>query len=424
MQKYDFFIYICNMSAIRKYLAVLALVLLPLLAGAQGDSLRFSAKGVVRDAVSGQILQAVAVTLPGTSFATITNADGTFVIKSDKPIARVAFSILGYKALEMQAPDSPSEVMRVRMNRDEFSLNAATVLSGNPRELLRLALYRVPDNSPAQAELFDCFYRETVQKRQRFIYVSEAVTKMYKSSFKDFMGIDRAAVVKSRLLTSPRKSDTLGVKVLGGPAMSVELDLIKNRRAPFTESELNLYSFTLLPPKLIDGRMQLVIAMLPAVETEYALNYGTVYIDRETLSFTRIELNLDMSDPAKAAELMLVRRPAGLRFRPKEMSLVLDYKREDGKTRLSYLKTVFRFNCDWKKKLFATEFTAVAEMVVTKRHTGPDVVQIPRTEAFSHHQSLADKTGFYSDPDFWKDYNIIEPTVGLEHAVARLKAAP
>lgn len=412
------------MSAIRKYLVAIAFVLLPLLAGAQTDTLRFSAKGVVRDAATGQILQAVAVTVPGTSFATITNADGTFVIKSNGPIANVGFSLLGYKALVMPAPDSPSEVMRVRMTRDEFSINAASVLSGNPRELMRLAISRISDNCPAQAELFDCFYRETVQKRQRFIYVSEAVTKMYKSSYRDFLGIDRAAVVKSRLLTSPRKSDTLGVKVLGGPAMSVDLDLVKTRGAPFTESDLNLYSFTLLPPQLINGRMQLVIAMLPAVEADDALQYGTVYIDRETLAFTRIELSLDMSDPVKAVDRMLVRRPVGLRFRPKEMSLTLNYSREDGKTRLSYLKTVFRFNCDWKKKLFATEFTAVAEMVVTKRHTGAEVVQIPRSEAFSHHQALADKTEYYSDPDFWKDYNIIEPTVGLEHAVARLKATP
>ena len=412
------------MSAIRKYLAAIAFVLLPLLAGAQTDTLRFSAKGVVRDAATGQILQAVAVTVPGTSFATITNADGTFVIKSNGPIANVGFSLLGYKALVMPAPDSPTEVMRVRMTRDEFSINAASVLSGNPRELMRLAISRISDNCPAQAELFDCFYRETVQKRQRFIYVSEAVTKMYKSSYRDFLGIDRAAVVKSRLLTSPRKSDTLGVKVLGGPAMSVDLDLVKTRGAPFTESDLNLYSFTLLPPQLINGRMQLVIAMLPAVEVDDALQYGTVYIDRETLAFTRIELSLDMSDPVKAVDRMLVRRPVGLRFRPKEMSLTLNYSREDGKTRLSYLKTVFRFNCDWKKKLFATEFTAVAEMVVTKRHTGAEVVQIPRSEAFSHHQALADKTEYYSDPDFWKDYNIIEPTVGLEHAVARLKATP
>ena len=397
---------------------LLATVCIPA-AASVADSLRFSVRGVVRDSRSGAGLEAVGVTLPGTSFATVTNRDGSFVIKSDIEPRFVSFSLLGYNSLTVPAQGG---TMRIKMDRSDLQLSPATVIDGDPRAIVEFAISLIKQNSAEQAELFDCFYRETVQKRQRFIYVSEAVTKMYKSSFRDFLGVDRAAVVKSRLLTSPRKSDTLGVKVLGGPAMSVELDLVKTRSTPFNERELDMYSFTLLPPQAIDGRMQLVIAMLPAVEADYALQYGTIYIDRETLAFTRVELSLDMSDPVKATDMMLIRRPAGLRFRPKEMSLILDYTREDGKSRLSYLKTVFRFNCDWKKRLLATEFTAVAEMVATKRYTGPDAVQIPRSEAFSHHQALADKTSYYADPDFWKDYNIIEPTVGLEHAVARLKA--
>lgn len=412
------------MSAIRKYAAAIVLIFLVIGAQAQTDTLRYSAKGVVRDAANGRVLQAVAVTLQGSSYATITNADGTFVIKSDRPIGSVSFSLLGYESLNMRAPETEGEVMRVRLKRDVFTLDAASVLSGDPKELMRLALLRIPDNGPSEPELFDCFYRETVQKRQRFIYVSEAVTRMYKTSFRDFFGVDRAAVVKSRLLTSPRKSDTLGVKVLGGPAMPINLDLVKTRDMPFNERDLDLYSFTLLPPELIDGRTQLVIAMRPVAETDFALHFGTVYIDRETLAFTRVELNLDMSDPDKATRAMLVKRPTGLRFKPKEMSLLLDYKSDGGKSRLSYLKTVFRFNCDWRKRLLATEFTATAEMVVTKRYNGGEVVKIPRSEAFGANVSLADKAEFYSDPDFWKDYNIIEPTVGLERAVGMMRANP
>ena len=128
-----------------------------------------------------------------------------------------------------------------------------------------------------------------------------------------------------------------------------------------------------------------------------------------------------MSDEGKAIGAMLVRRPPGLRFKPKEMTLLLDYKTEGGNTRISYLKTLFRFNCDWRRRLFATEFTAVAEMVVTNRRERGEVTKISRAEAFGSSSSLADKASFYSDPDFWKDYNIIEPTVGLEQAVGRLK---
>ena len=84
---------------------------------------------------------------------------------------------------------------------------------------------------------------------------------------------------------------------------------------------------------------------------------------------------------------------------------------------------MFRFNCDSRKRLFNTEFTAVAEMVVTNRYTGEAVEPIDRKDAFRSSETLADKTQAYFDPDFWKDYNIIEPTESLENAIDRLKKA-
>ena len=99
------------------------------------------------------------------------------------------------------------------------------------------------------------------------------------------------------------------------------------------------------------------------------------------------------------------------------------YKREDGKNRLSYVRTVFRFNCDSRKRLFNTEFTAIAEMVVTNRYAGEAVEPIDRKEAFRSSETRADKTQAYFDPDFWKAYNIIEPTESLENAIDRLKKA-
>ena len=409
------------MSRLYRLLCILAL-LLPVALHGQSDSLRFTAKGVVRDAESGRIMSAVAVAVPGTSYATVTNDDGIFIIKSDKPIQNLAFRCLGYETLTVPVR-TDSEVMRVRMKRGSLTLDASLVMSGDPLAIMRQAIYMISDNCPDEPELFDCFYRETVRKRQRFIYVSEAVTKMYKSSFSDSFGRDRAAVVKSRLLTSPRKSDTLGVKVIGGPTMSVGLDIVKTRGIVLDTEALDFYHLQMLDPRPIDGRMQFVIRLTPAKEADIALQNGTVYIDRETLAFTRIELSLDMTDEFKATQAMLIRRPPGIRFKPKEMSLLLDYKTEAGKSRLSYLKTQFRFNCDWRKRLLATEFTAVAEMVVTNRRDRSEVTKISRSEAFDSRSSLSDMTGYYADPDFWKDYNIIEPTVGLEQAVSRLKAS-
>lgn len=406
----------------RHTLITLLLLVSSVIALGQEDTLRFSVRGVVRDSESGRPLQAVAVTIPGTTIAVITNTDGTFVVKSPTPAKQLKFSLLGYHNLQQAVPEDPAKVMSVRMNRSVFTLDAATVMSGEARSIMALAIQKINDNMPGNPELFDCFFRETVQKRQRYIYVSEAVTRVYKSPAKDVFVPDRAAVVKSRLLTSPRASDTLAVKVQGGPVMPVDLDIVKNRLMIIDEQELNKYKLEMAAPEMIGDRMQFVINLEPATSPDdYALQYGTVYIDRETFAFTRIELSLDMSNQLLATKAMLIKEPTGLRFRPKEMSLVLNYDSDGEKSRLSYLRTCFRFNCDWRRKLFATDYTAIAEMVVTNRHEGGKEMQIPQNEAFKSRDALADKTGYYLDPDFWAAYNIIEPSTSLEHAIGRLK---
>jgi len=402
-----------------KYSLTLLGLLVCCLAFGQTDSLRFVVRGSVVDADNGRPLSYVSVTLPGTNYATVTNADGTFVIKSDSEPHSVTFSLLGYKVATV--PADRDKDMRVFLSRGPFTLDPATVLTGDPYTILRTAIYKIQDNCPSEPELFDCFYRETAQKRQRFIYISEAVTKMYKTSFRPNIGFDRMAVEKSRLLTSPRRADTLAIKVMGGPTQAVDLDVVKNRMLVLNEQDLDNYYFTMLEPEMIDDRRQIVIGVEPARDLEYALHTGRIYIDQETLSFTRIELSLDMSDPDKATRVMLVRKPSDIRFKPKEMTLLLNYKREDDKSRLSYVRTVFRFDCDARRRLWRTEFTAVAEMVVTNRYIGEAVVPIDRKESFRSHDVLADKTQMYADPDFWKDYNIIEPTESLEHAIDRLK---
>ena len=389
------------------------------LAYGQSDSLRYVVRGSVQDASGGKPLAYVSVTIPGTNYATVTNQDGTFVIKSDVLPRFVTFSLLGYKVLT--APADREQQMRVRLTRGEFTLDPARVITGDPLTLLREAIYKIQDNCPSEPELFECFYRETAQKRQRFIYVSEAVTKMYKSSFRSLFGRDRIAVEKSRLLTSPRRSDTLAVKVVGGPTQAVDLDIVKSRSVILNEEDLENYQLEMADPVMIDDRRQFVIKLTPTLVSDYAQQHGLVYIDQETMAFTRIELWLDMSDPDKATRVMLVHKPADIRFRPKEMSLLLNYKREGDKSRLSYVRTLFRFNCDARRRIWNTEFTAIAEMVVTNRFTGEAVVPIDRAESFRSSESLADKTQVYADPDFWKDYNIIEPTESLEHALGRLK---
>ena len=72
-----------------------------------------------------------------------------------------------------------------------------------------------------------------------------------------------------------------------------------------------------------------------------------------------------------------------------------------------------------EEKLLRTDFTAVSELVTTDRHSG-EVDLIPKKEAFSSRDILSDKAATDFDPEFWKDYNIIEPTESLDKAINRI----
>ena len=78
-----------------------------------------------------------------------------------------------------------------------------------------------------------------------------------------------------------------------------------------------------------------------------------------------------------------------------------------------------RFACDWRKRLLKSNYTSINELVITDLY--PQAEQITRQEAFRTTESLSDMTDLFTDPEFWKDYNIIEPSTSLEHAVDKLK---
>ena len=156
------------------------------------------------------------------------------------------------------------------------------------------------------------------------------------------------------------------------------------------------------------------------VKLSYPLCYGTLNIDKERLSFTRAEFNLSMDDKNKATQAILRKKPFGLRFKPVEVSYLISYKNLGGITYLSYIRNNIRFKCDWKRKLFSTNYTILSEMVVTDRKEN-NITAIPYKAAFKQNHVFSDKVDNFTSDNFWGGYNIIEPTESLEHAVNKLK---
>lgn len=373
--------------------------------------------GVVTDQKTGEPLRQVSVSVG--RVAVVTNEDGDFTLKLSEMPSTVHVSHVGYKSQRVSLKDGQTVGLRIRLVPASIQLREIVVRNQNARELVDIAIDKIPENYSKSPELLKAFYRETAMKRKHYIYVAEGVEDMYKTPYNRSTARDRVSIVKGRRLLSQKQGDTLGIKVQGGPVQAVLMDLVKNRDFLLNKEDLDCYDFSLGVPEYINDREQYVVLMEPQVVTTYALYHGKLYIDAERLAFTRIELDLDMRDKDKATQTMLVKKPFGVRFKPRELSCVVDYRYEDGVSRISYLRNTFRFNCDWKRRFFSTSFTATCEMAVTDRQT-ENVKPIANRSSFDSRDSYYDKVEYFLDPEYWSNYNIIEPSESLDKAIKRL----
>jgi hypothetical protein len=379
--------------------------------------------GVVLDRQTGRALNHVSVTAEGGKAHTVTNEDGRFVLKTPQMPKYVQLSHISYKTRRQNLTEGQTENLRIYMTSSTVELSEIVVSPNEPLQIVQAAIERIEKNYPEDPELVRCFYRETARRGSRFISIAEAVTDMYKTGYDRGPDWDAVAILKGRRLMSMKKKDTLGVKIQGGPVLPLMVDVAKNRDYVLSREHLGDYIYRMEIPVKINDRLQYVVSMKPKYVTSFPLMYGKLFIDQETLTFTRAELQLDVRDWRKASDYMLVKKPLGLHFRPKELTVTVVYETDAlGKTRMSYVRNEMRFNCDWKRHLFASPFTTVSEMVVTDRLFKGDEVKRPRgRNSFGLRDRFYDKVEYFDDPDFWEGYNIIEPMESLENAIGKLK---
>lgn len=391
----------------------------------ESDTEMVTIQGVIRDKESRQVIYNANIAVVGSNIGTVSNADGVFVLKVPKGELDdgLLVSHVGYlnSRITMESITQQEEQLKIWLRPSTEWLYEVNVYGGDPRDLVKQAIEKIEANYADRDNMYRAFYRETVQKGRRYIGVAEAVMDVYKTEYR-FRDIfrDRSQLLRGRRLVSQRTKDTLSVKLAGGPVTPVYLDVVKNADELLSINQLDNYLFLMDKPTSLDNRMQYVVAFYPQKSLNYALYIGKLYIDQATLSFTRVEFEMDLSNRAKATNTILQKKPLSLRFRPLEVSYVVTYRQQNGKTYLNYIRNNIRFKCDWKKRLFSSTYTTTSEVVMVDRDEAP-VNGIKSRNSFKRTQVFDDIVDEYWDPDYWKDYNIIEPTESLDTAVKKLR---
>lgn len=406
------------------HLMTVLLMLVPasvLHAGAQAPDGFFTVEGSVRDSRTRRPVENAVVTLQGTYLTVVTNADGVFSLKipARQEAETLVISHMGYVSSVYSLGNGRHDDVTVYLTPATYPIKEIVVRMDDPEKIVKEAVARIGDNYSGGNNLLTAFYRETVRKKNTYIDISEAVASIYKTPYPGDLAGDMVELHKGRRLVSPKTSDTLAVKLMGGMNLAVQLDFVKNHDVLFSDMQKGYYSFTLGDPELINDRPHYVVGFSPRFSLEYPLYRGKLFIDQETLTFSRAEFSTMMDDKQKVTNQILRRKPAGLRFEPEEISYLITYKESGGKALLNYVRWDLSFKCDWKRRLFSSRYFVVSEAVMTDAEK-VDRNPIGRHNALNPSTVLSDRVGDFYDFDFWEDYNIIEPTESLESAVNRL----
>ncbi|MDF0717581.1 carboxypeptidase-like regulatory domain-containing protein [Muricauda sp. 334s03] len=379
--------------------------------------------GEVKEESSNKSLVFATLTVEGTNISTITNTEGNFLLKVPKQFIdkNIVVSFLGYKTkmvpISSLKPEKNEISLEVSVTQlSEININAPK----DALALVRETLKNRDENYFKDPALMTAFYRETIKRRRRNVSLAEAVVNIYKTPY-DIGRDDAVELYKARKSTDYSKLDTVALKLQGGPYNTLYVDLMKYPEYIFSEESLLNYKFTFDRSTTTNDRLIYVIRFNQLENVLEPLYQGELYIDVENKVLTGAIFSLNITDQEQAAQLFVRRKPARVDVWPTEVSYRVDYREKDGKWYYGYSSVFMEFKVDWEDKWFNSQYSMTAEMAIT------DWESVSRTERPKYRQRikksiiLSDEASGFSDPDFWGEYNIIEPEKSIESAIRKIQ---
>lgn len=380
-------------------------------------------KGEVVDANNNKPLVFATLSVEGTNITTITNTEGDFQLKVPENITsgNILVSFLGYRMKNIPFSQLKEEDNKIALEVSVTQLpNVDINVPKNAMALVRETLKRRGDNYLDNPTLMTAFYRETIKKRRKNVSLSEAVVNIYKSSY-DSERRDAVELYKARKSTDYNKLDTVALKLQGGPFNTLYVDIMKYPEYIFDEESLSDYKFSFDRSTRINDRLIYVVNFEQHEAILDPLYRGELFIDAENKTLTSAVYTLNITSKERAARLFVRKKPAKVDVWPTEIAYRVDYRERDGKWYYGYSNVLLEFKVDWQDKLFNSVYSMTAEMAVTDWENNLDGLMPKNRNRLKKSIILTDEALGFSDPDFWGEYNIIEPEKSIESAIRKIQ---
>jgi hypothetical protein len=379
--------------------------------------------GEVLDADSKKPLIFATLTVDNTNVTTITNSEGQFSLKvpNEYKENKLTIAFLGYKTKQIAIAELELKKNKIFMNEFVMALSEASIDAPNDAEaLVKETLNKKGDNYLNESTVMTAFYRETIKKRRTNVSLSEAVVNIYKTPYSS-KKTDALELYKARKSTDYTKLDTVALKLQGGPFNTLFVDMIKYPNYIFTPETLAYYDFSFDTSTRVNDQLIYVIDFKQKPEIIDPLYFGKLYIDAENKILTSAIYSLNITDKRLASQMFVRRKPKNAEVWPTEVSYRVDYREKNGKWYYGYSNVLLEFKINWDKRLFNSVYSMNCEMAITDWEKNTDNAFPKYKDRMKSSIILSDEAIGFSDPDFWGEYNIIEPEKSIESAIKKIQ---
>lgn len=380
-------------------------------------------RGEVVDSKSRNPLVFASLVLEGTNISTVTNTEGSFLLKVPKSIedGNVIVSFLGYQNKSIPLSQLSEDKNKIALSISVTELSEVNIsVPKNALALVKETLRRRGENYYNDPALMTAFYRETIKKRRRNVSLSEAVVSIFKSPYTSSRN-DAVKLYKARKNTDYSKLDTVALKLQGGPFNALFVDLMKYPDYIFSPETIEDYKFTYSRSTTINDRLIYVIDFKQYDNIKEPMYIGKLYIDANKKVLTSAVFSLNITNRDMASRMFVRRKPRNAKVYPTQVAYRVDYREKDGLWYYGYSNALLEFKINWDKKLFNSVYSMTCEMAVTDWEQN-ELGNVPKSkDRLKTSIILADEAIGFSDPDFWGEYNIIEPEKSIESAIRKIQ---
>lgn len=379
-------------------------------------------KGVVIDRDTKNPLPFANIYVSGTNISTVSNTDGEFIIKVDNEDLneKIIFKFIGYKNKVILLSEFVGFKGKVELEPISVELPEVSVISKDAEALVQAMIDKRNLNYSKQDMQLTAFYRETIKKNKTYVSLSEAVVDIFKQPYNSYK-LDVVKMYKARKQADYTKLDTVVFKLMGGPFNSLYLDIMKYPEMFFTNNMTDNYLFSFDRSTKMDNRLIYVIDFKQKSSNTDPLYFGKLYIDAQNLAMKSAVFNLNIQNKEEASKMFIIKKPLNAKVFPVTASYRIDYFEKDGLWYYGYSRIELGLKIDWKKKFFNTTYFSTIEMATTDYQSNDDAKPANYKERLKPSVIVSDEATGFSDPNFWGEFNVIEPEKSIESAIKKIQ---